>query len=133
MPARNPTSQGYLIPANHTAYWMGLVAATRTQWRWLEPAVPSLSGPGKVYTNWGMSPDGRPEPNNRQPPEDCGAANMTQLANGAGGWADANCQVKLPFICKMIRERRRNLWCQCRVAYIAACCQVQGKVAHASW
>jgi hypothetical protein len=97
--------QGYLIPANHTAYWMGLVAVTRTQWRWLEPSVPSLSGPGKVYTNWGMPADGRREPNNRQPPEDCGAADMAQLANGAGGWADANCQVKLTFMCKMIRER----------------------------
>ncbi len=96
--------QGYLIPAYHRAYWMGLEAISRTRWQWLEPSVPDLAGPGKVYTNWGVSPDGRAEPNNRFPPENCGASNMSQLANGAGGWADANCQVKLPFICKMIRE-----------------------------
>jgi hypothetical protein len=97
--------QGFLLPGYHTAYWLGLVADRALgSWRWLDflPA-PSL----RSYQHWGSITlaTGRavPEPNNLGPPETCAVANASQAFDepAAWGWADANCGLRLPFICKL--------------------------------
>jgi hypothetical protein len=93
--------QGYMLPAYHRAYWIGLSAVTRTVWSWLEPSVPPLNTLG-AYVNWYTTGE-RPEPNNMRPPEDCAVSNLTAAIGGVGGWADQNCGVEFPFICMLIR------------------------------
>jgi hypothetical protein len=58
---------------------------------------------GEAYTHWGINGT-RPEPNNQFPSEDCGAATALQIFDDAWGWADTNCNKKLVYICKMLRE-----------------------------
>jgi hypothetical protein len=40
------------------------------------------------------------EPNNIAGGEDCAGANATQMFEGLWGWADANCNLKFPYICE---------------------------------
>ena len=57
-----------------------------------------------AYKHWGMhQPNNSPEPNNLNPPEDCVVGNFTEAFNGAWGWADVNCGLELPYICRVIR------------------------------
>ena len=49
-----------------------------------------------------------PEPNNLDyPPEKCAGANFTEAYGplNAWGWADANCSVAAPFMCKLLNPR----------------------------
>ncbi len=107
--------QGYLLPAYHKSYWLGLVAdppANQRQgpfssWRWLDYLPP----PSKAtYQHWGtlMMGNGRsrPEPNNLVAPELCAAANASQAYDepSTWGWADANCTIRMPFMCKTLRK-----------------------------
>jgi hypothetical protein len=51
-----------------------------------------------------MSPQGLQEPNNfERKPELCAAANASQTYSMAWGWADQNCGVKMPFMCKKLQ------------------------------
>jgi hypothetical protein len=57
-----------------------------------------------AYKHWGMyQPNNSPEPNNLDAPEDCVAGNFSEAFNGAWGWADVNCDLELPYICRVIR------------------------------
>jgi hypothetical protein len=47
----------------------------------------------------------------RFPPENCAAANYSEAYEGAWGWADSQCGVKLPYMCKILggwRARARG-------------------------
>jgi hypothetical protein len=92
---------GFLLPTFHKQYHIGLRVDTRPSFKWTEPYY-SLQEEG-AYLHWGM--DGRsPEPNNQQPPEDCGAATARQAYDSAWGWSDVNCTRRLIFMCKILRE-----------------------------
>ena len=110
--------QGNLLPSFHKAYWLGLAAASQQTpkpaagtpyggWRWLDFLPPPSKS---TYTHWGTltlsTGRGRPEPNNLVPPEVCAAANASQAFDepSAWGWADAPCGIRLPYICKTLRE-----------------------------
>jgi hypothetical protein len=122
--------EGVLMAAYHKAYWLGLVAIPPpaasvasarpsspggqqtpfASWRWLDFLPP----PGRsTYQHWGTltlaNGKSRVEPNNLAPPEACAAANASQAYDdpAAWGWADANCALKLPSICKLVGERLR--------------------------
>jgi hypothetical protein len=103
------TSQGILLPAYHTFYWMGLNTSSWPNFTWLDRSLaPDYNS---TYTHWGLSPT--PEPNNRpNPPELCAGANISQAFstlpnNSAWGWSDANCSLSYNFICKILREPPR--------------------------
>jgi hypothetical protein len=51
------------------------------------------------------------EPNNIFGAEDCAAANSSQAYGGAWGWADAQCNISLPLICRVTRKRRQRRLC----------------------
>jgi hypothetical protein len=56
------------------------------------------------YQHWGRYREGSlvsQEPNNRTRAEFCGVANASQTYQKAWGWADANCTLQAPFICKV--------------------------------
>jgi hypothetical protein len=93
---------GYLFPAYHVAYWIGLVStnATWPKFIWLDGSSTLHS---KGYLAWGTyMPGSNPEPNNfPAPPEYCGVANASEPMIGTWGWADANCRsTKASFLCE---------------------------------
>ncbi len=105
-------SAGVLLPAFHNTYWMGYTIPYLNPSLW--PRFASLEDgskpsnsiePSAVYSNWGIMTDSTgtafPEPNNFHIPEFCVAANYSQLVEEAWGWADANCDSKLIFMCKV--------------------------------
>ncbi len=68
--------------------------------------------PSGAYKHWGMyQPINSPEPNNLNPPEDCVVGNVTEAFSGAWGWADVNCDLELPYICRVIRGCLRLVMC----------------------
>jgi hypothetical protein len=96
---------GYLLPTFHKQYYIGLRVAERPWFRWTEPYY-ELSQ--ESYQHWGAEGSSQ-EPNNRFPPEDCGAATAAQSFGDAWGWSDVNCTRRLVFVCKILREwRLRN-------------------------
>jgi hypothetical protein len=59
---------------------------------------------GANYLHWGRYRSGSflsQEPNNLTGVEFCGVGNASQTFTKAWGWADANCSLTLPFICKV--------------------------------
>ena len=52
-----------------------------------------------TYQHWGLPADGMLEPNSRHI---CGVATYSQSADSptAFGWSDADCAMRLPFMCK---------------------------------
>jgi hypothetical protein len=98
-------SSFWLLPAWHKAYWIGLSTESTRSWprfQWLD----GTPGPDNMtYLHWGtMSPQGLQEPNNfERKPELCAAANASQTYSMAWGWADQNCGVKMPFMCKKLQ------------------------------
>ena len=98
-PIRFP--QGFLIPEYHKMYWMGMTAPTPVpggKFTSLDPyAVPSSKNP---YVHWGtMQPGSITEPNSRFGGETCTVGNNSQTYANAWGWADAQCNLKIPSIC----------------------------------
>jgi hypothetical protein len=90
-----------VIGPSHPAYWMGLRVKTFDFWPNFTWANGRPLGNG-AYEHWGIFKAGyHMEPNNVFPPEDCVAANHTQLYDKAWGWSDARCGMALPFICEV--------------------------------
>ena len=98
---------GLLFPTCHLTYWMGLATDMWPQFTWLEPRSPDLTQ-GDTHQNWGTYlPTTFPaEPNQLLGDEYCGAANYTEIKNGAWGWADATCESQLTSMCKIPRRHR---------------------------
>ncbi len=93
-------SLGVLLPTFHMQYWVGLVSnnATWPKFNWTDKSVKPPSG--VTYIHWGRT-DGVPEPTNYTGFETCGVANATQTYQQAWGWADAQCNTRNIFICKV--------------------------------
>ena len=96
--------RGDLVPQFHESYWTGLYSPTLKppQFKWNDP----LSGPLN-WTHWGVftMPEGNSsEPNNMLGGENCGAANASQSYRNAWGWMDANCNTRMPFMCRLNSE-----------------------------
>lgn len=105
---------GYLLPSYHLHYWMGYTAKLWPKFKPLDKTVPFDSPEGN-YTYWGyfnnslapVEPDGGVYGG-----QNCLAANYTEAyadfgtGNGsvAFGWADNNCSLSLPFMCKLSCE-----------------------------
>jgi hypothetical protein len=95
------TRRGMLQGRTAPTYWMGLRVYTFDFWpnfTW----VNGRSLGGSAYEHWGIFKAGyHMEPNNVFPPEDCAAANFSQLYDKAWGWSDARCSDAMPFICEV--------------------------------
>ena len=96
--------QGYLFPAFHESYWIGLTsnASAWPKFSWVD-GTPTLHSKG--FENWGIyMPGSNPEPNNfPQPPEYCAVANASQPMIGSWGWADTNCDgTDAAFMCELL-------------------------------
>lgn len=102
-PSPFPAPAGVLLPAYHKVYWMGLNASTWPAWRWLDGSPqPNVTG---RYQAWGYyMPQNILEPNNIFGGENCVAANFSQAvaAQGVWGWADARCNLSMPYVCESI-------------------------------
>lgn len=104
-------NQGLLLPTFHTAYWIGLQSDVWPRFYWLDNITPSPDTFG-AYKHWGAFMQGGKnvtEPNNLAGSETCAAGNLTQSYGQASGWADADCNIKLPFMCKIRRKRPLRL------------------------
>jgi hypothetical protein len=120
---------GLLLPLFHKAYWIGAVIGDEDMWpnfRWLD----SLPGPNAsgVYQHWGYyMPQNIIEPNNMFGQENCGAANASQTYSDAWGWMDINCNIRMPFMCRLNSGRpscspsilRPPSSCLCRLSHAA--------------
>jgi hypothetical protein len=105
----------YFLPGCHEGYWMGYRAATGAwgKFKQLDKTINSS------YTHWGMlnstgpgnSNISIPEPNGKARNEMCLMANYTMGYGGAFGWADANCNNKQIFMCRIMSERRGRRPC----------------------
>lgn len=95
--------QGYLLPAFHKAYWIGLQSPEKPYgtWSWIDSSpAPSK----KTYTHWGMAlPTYAKEPDMNFT---CVSANASEAFEDppAWGWSDASCDMLLPFMCKRAME-----------------------------
>ncbi len=96
LPLRYYVEQGYLLPTFHGGYWMGMRANPWPNWSWID-----VTGPRNSYSNWGMSSGGRQEPSNKL--NTCGAGNFTISESYPWKWSGAFCNVRLPFMCRMLR------------------------------
>lgn len=98
---------GYLFPKARPFYWMGLrtnATAEPRKYTWIDPTlVTQVYDPSSSYAHWGNAA-GQAEPNNLYfPPELCIGANFSGSFEGAAGWADANCGMKYPIMCRLAR------------------------------
>jgi hypothetical protein len=95
---------GFLLPAFHKVYWLGLDSGNRTwpTFRWMDRSLPALAdGSGtanRTYTHWGKT-DGIPEPNSRV---NCSVADGAGAFAGAWGWNDYQCSNTAIFMCRKI-------------------------------
>ncbi len=100
----------YYLPGCHEGYWLGLRAEQGAwgRWRQLDKTINSS------YTHWGRLNYTGPgnvnmsilEPNGRARNEMCLLANYSQAYDGGFGYADANCNNKYIFMCRIMGERR---------------------------
>ncbi len=112
-------NMGWLLPTFHKKYWLGLNATTRAStspavrvagqlqttpatFAWLDKNAPIPYG--QAYQHWGRIGSAL-EPNNLFGSENCGVGNASAAYALAWGWADLNCKVSAPFICKTQREQ----------------------------
>jgi hypothetical protein len=108
-------SLGAMLPGYHKFYWLGLNTSKWPAFSWVDsspmPANPWSGYQVGAYNHWGYyMPQNVIEPNDKMPPENCAGANYTEAWGGAWGWADTNCKVVYPFMCK----RAGGWWCACR-------------------
>lgn len=99
-------TQGCLIPPFHNAYWFGLTTNDEPKntngWYWLDH---SPAPTPQTYVKWGTrKPQNVPEPANLMGAETCGACNVTEAFAGTWGWASAQCQQPLAYICEKNRK-----------------------------
>ena len=102
----------YILPGCHAGYWYGMRADTGAwgKWKQLDKTITN-----NTYTHWGimnMTVSGGnlallPEPNGKAKAELCVLANHSQTYSGSFGWADANCNTKQIFMCRIMGE----WWC----------------------
>jgi hypothetical protein len=113
-------------------YWIGLITSVNSwpNFEWLDttiaaipfvaappPPPPATVNPSQpvlpltTFANWGVmtfeagNTTTLAEPNNyASPPELCVACNYSQLSNRTWPWADNNCGMQLPFICRIARK-----------------------------
>ncbi len=105
---------GWLLPTFHRRYWIGVNATTLAstspatmsggqvqtspaKFAWLDKAAGAPYG--QAYQHWGRAGNIL-EPNNLLGSENCGLANASAAYSLAWGWADFNCKISAPFICK---------------------------------
>jgi hypothetical protein len=106
------TTNGYLFPKARPFYWIGMRINSTSEPRnfsWVDPSLPVgfVFEPGSSYSHWGTA-QGQAEPNNFYfPPEMCVGANFSQAYDDAAGWADANCGMRYPIMCKLARGSLR--------------------------
>jgi hypothetical protein len=97
---------GFLVPAYHKSYWVGLQRAGTAGFRWLDGSLP---GPNSSsYQHWGTyKPGNIREPNNMLPSELCAVANNTQAYGTppAWGWSDTRCSGQFVFICRQLARK----------------------------
>lgn len=96
--------RGDLVPSYHESYWLGLYSASvrPAQFNWADQLSGTLN-----WTHWGVykwEGETAQEPNNLFGQENCGAANATQTHQDAFGWMDLNCNIRMPFMCRLISE-----------------------------
>jgi hypothetical protein len=96
--------RGDLVPSFHESYWLGLYSASvkPAQFNWADQLSGTLN-----WTHWGVykwEGETAQEPNNLFGQENCGAANATQVYQDAFGWMDLNCNIRMPFMCRLIGE-----------------------------
>ena len=111
--------RGDLVSEFHGSYWMGLATPSLKPpaFNWADQLSGMLN-----WTHWGVLSLGEEnvtEPNNFFGQESCGAANGTQAYDGAWGWMDVNCNIRMPFMCRLNSERRPA--CASQRARIAMC------------
>ena len=101
-------AKGRLLPTFHTAYWIGLRAPRSSNnpadYKWLDRTAGAVAYQAWGYYRGGPAGGDGPEPNNRNGIESCGAGNFTEARNNASAWADASCNVRLPYMCRMLGE-----------------------------
>ena len=113
-------------------YWIGLTSSANSwpNFEWLDttleaiplvmappPPPPAASNPAQpvlartTFANWGTMTFGAgnsttlAEPNDyASPPELCVAANYSQVTNLTWPWADNNCGLQMPAICRLTGE-----------------------------
>ncbi len=91
---------GVLLPSFTPQYWLGL-RSNRTSWPdfdWFQRlnAAPSAYS----YDHWGGTGKFR-QPDNAVGVEYCGVADALLEYDGAWGWNDLNCTIRLPFMCRL--------------------------------
>jgi hypothetical protein len=110
--------QGLFLPANHSAYWMGLAGSladgivelagmSNRTWAWIDGVTPP-PGIDRNYVHWGNWTVRRQvvsaEPNNWHGNESCAVANSSTGYRNAYGWGDERCSTNMTSICKTQRE-----------------------------
>jgi hypothetical protein len=85
-------AQGFMYPAFHTFYLLGLARASSGSWSWLDITLPSPRP--STYVNWGTN-----QPAGAGP---CGGAGLADPASGVAGWADGACGRAAPFMCRVM-------------------------------
>jgi hypothetical protein len=91
-------TSGFLLPAFHKLYWMGLDATNRSwpSFKWMDRSLPAPSA--STYSHWGKT-DGVPEPNSMS---NCTAADASSSFGGAWGWNDLPCERRQAFMCRKL-------------------------------
>ncbi len=111
---------GLLYPTHTPFYWLGLVSSPDTYPRfvWANAMQPPPNRFLDSYEHWGAYPYGQ-EPDNRTGADFCAGGNLTEAYSLAWGWADSNCSVLAPSICKI-----DSAWHSCSASN---CCAVNAK------
>ena len=93
---------GLLYPSHTPLYWMGLISSPSTypKFRWSNALLPPPNRFLGRYEHWGAYPFGQ-EPDNKTGADYCTVGNRTEAYSLAWGWADANCSMLLPSICRV--------------------------------
>lgn len=113
-----------LLYTTHTPfYWLGLVSSPDTypKFVWANAMQPPPNRFLNSYEHWGAYPYGQ-EPDNRTGADFCAGGNLTEAYSLAWGWADSNCSVLAPSICKV-----DGAW-QCCLPSNCFCCKSHRRV-----
>lgn len=110
--------QGYLLPAFHKVYWLGLKSEVLPAFSWIDKLIP---GPNATsYRQWGTYIEGSlTESEPYGDTETCAVANSTQAFGSTQavqpwGWASQDCEARHTYLCRQSRE--------CMVADCSSAC-----------
>jgi hypothetical protein len=100
---------GLLYPNYMPLYWMGLISSPESypKFRWANNLLPPPNRFQGNYEHWGAYPFGR-EPDNTTWADYCTVGNQTEAYSLAWGWADTNCSLLAPSICRVDGEARTH-------------------------